>query len=69
VFKAGDVLVCTAAFSVVPAVSSVVCRFRRRTSWKPSSCVVCCPVAFGELVWPSRVLALSSVLNSCNVTV
>jgi hypothetical protein len=43
-FKAGYVSVCTAAFFEVPVVSSVARRFRLRTSWKPSSCVVCCPV-------------------------
>jgi hypothetical protein len=51
-FKADNVLVCTAAFFEVPTVLSVARRFRPRTSWKPSSCVICCPVALGELVWP-----------------
>jgi hypothetical protein len=33
-FKAVDVLVCIAAFSEVPAVSSVAGRFHLRTSWR-----------------------------------
>jgi hypothetical protein len=44
-------------------------RFRLRTSWKPSSCVACCPVVFGRLVWSARVLALITAQNSCNVSV
>jgi hypothetical protein len=56
-FKAGDVLVCTAAFFEVPVVSSVARLFRLRTSWKPSFCVVCWPVVFGRLVWSARVLS------------
>jgi hypothetical protein len=51
-FKAGNILVRTAAFFEV----KVVRLFCLRTSWKPSSCVVCCPVVFGRLVWPTRVL-------------
>jgi hypothetical protein len=69
IFKVGDVSVCTAAFFEVPSVSSVVRPFRLRTSWKPPSCVVCCPVAFGELVPSARVLALSTAFNSSEVTV
>jgi hypothetical protein len=52
-FKAGDVLVSIVAFFEDPVVSSVGRRFRLRTSWKVSSCVVCCPVGFGTIVWPA----------------
>jgi hypothetical protein len=54
-FKSVDVLVFE-----VPAVSSVVLLFFLRTSWNPSSCIVCCP---------ARMLALSRSLNSSKVTV
>jgi hypothetical protein len=69
VFKAGDVLVCAAAFFEVQAVSSMACRFRLRTSSKLPSCVVCCPVVLGELIWPDGVLHLSTAFNSCKVPV
>jgi hypothetical protein len=47
-------------------------RFRR---WRAASvsvpfpCDICCLVALGELVWPARVLALSTAFNSWDVTV
>jgi hypothetical protein len=65
----GYVSFCTAALFEVQSVSSGARRFRLRTSWKPSSCVLYCPVTFGELIWPERVLALSTALNSSEVTV
>jgi hypothetical protein len=68
-FKAADVLVCTAAFFEVPPVLSVACPFRLHASYIVPSCVVCCPVVFGGLVWPARVLTLSTAFNSCKVTV
>jgi hypothetical protein len=67
-FQAGDVLVCTAAFFEVPSISLVAGCLCLRTYWILPSCVFCCPVAFGRLVWPASVLALSTALNSCNLT-
>jgi hypothetical protein len=67
-FKAGDVLFRTAAFLEFPSVSSGACRFRLRTSGKPSSSVVFCPVAFGKLVWSARVFDLCRACNSSEVT-
>jgi hypothetical protein len=65
--KAAEVAGGPAAFEV-RAVSSVLCRFRLRTSLKPSSCVDCSPADFGALVWPAGVLALSTAFKSPNVT-
>jgi hypothetical protein len=69
IYKVGDVLFCTAVFFEAPAVSSMACRLCLRTSWKPSSSFVCCPVEFGELVWSARVFAWSTAFNSSTVTV
>jgi hypothetical protein len=43
---------------------SVAYLFRLCTSWKPSSCVVCCPVVFGRLIWSSWRLLLPRVGGS-----
>jgi hypothetical protein len=63
-FKAVNVLVCTVSFFEVPPVSWVARLFCLRTSWKPSYCVDCCSVTFGEFIWSASVLALSRSFNS-----
>jgi hypothetical protein len=67
-FKAAEVAAGSAFFEVW-AVFSVLCRFHRRTSWKPSSWVDGDPTAFCAVFWPTWLLALSTAFNSCSANV
>lgn len=67
VFKSANVLACTDGFSEVEVSSSVLHHLRLRTSSNPSSWVICSPVAFGDVVWPSRVLALSTAFDLLSI--
>jgi hypothetical protein len=65
---AADAAVGTAFFEV-QAVSSVLCRFRLRTSWKQSSWAGGGSADFGAVFCPAVLLALSMAFKSPNVTV